>query len=508
MKRWLVMIAALAGGLVSARVDARVQRGTVVLVVEREVYFDLGTGEDVAAGMPLRVKRPIRLTHPGTGAIVTDELPLFEATVDMASERLSMVRVADEHPLPGAGDVIEVLIAEPEPEVAAAPPAAPRSGALVLWDATAGTPVNSRARAYRQYLDEHPDAPFAEALAQDLERFEAFREELVAQQRSRPEPGVSVEGFAHDGPAQAARQQGLRLAFVAAGTPVTGAWLHFRTMGEPTYRRTALRPDGDAYLRGEIPAGELVAPGVEYFVEVAAQDGTVGPVAGTPASPLQVIVEAPAGIEAFADKRQRSRVSIRATYLDFATFDDRPGDHRDRFLLTEADFLYLLRSKIWGVRAGLGILNGRGGDADMAASESSGFQYTYVEFELRPQPSFGLAGRLVAGLGDDGVGFGGEGRVRLGEPLGTYLEATVSSLHEIGFLSELRLQWDVLRAFPMGFAVAATDQPAQGDVGVRLSADLGLRVFESFTPTFRVSYQGRSAAHTGLGGGLGLVFDW
>ena len=40
------------------------------------------------------------------------------------------------------------------------------------------------------------------------------------------------------------------------------------------------------------------------------------------------------------------------------------------------------------------------------------------------------------------------------------------------------------------------------------ATDFGWRVKPWLQPTVRASWQGRSADHTGVGGGLGLVFDW
>jgi len=43
---------------------------------------------------------------------------------------------------------------------------------------------------------------------------------------------------------------------------------------------------------------------------------------------------------------------------------------------------------------------------------------------------------------------------------------------------------------------------------VRLATDLGWQARPWVRPTVRLSWQGRTAAHAGIGGGLGLVFDW
>src|SRR5690606_14962751 len=105
-------------------------------------------------------------------------------------------------------------------------------------------------------------------------------------------------------------------------------------------------------------------------------------------------------------------------------------------------------------------------------AEEAGFQYGYTEFEFRTKPTRAYLLRGIAGLGKSGLGFGAEGRVRFGEEEKSNLSFALSSLEDVGFLSEVRMQWGALRDLPLGFAVAVTDQPNNGDIGVRLSGDI------------------------------------
>jgi hypothetical protein len=116
--------------------------------------------------------------------------------------------------------------------------------------------------------------------------------------------------------------------------------------------------------------------------------------------------------------------------------------------------------------------------------------------------------RGIAGVGQGGLGFGAEARFRLGVEDGTNLSLGASTVSEIGFLTEIRMQWNAMPDFPLGLAVALTDQPSRGDLGVRLTTDIGYRALSWVQPTLRLSYQGRNVDHTGIGAGLGLVFDW
>jgi hypothetical protein len=49
---------------------------------------------------------------------------------------------------------------------------------------------------------------------------------------------------------------------------------------------------------------------------------------------------------------------------------------------------------------------------------------------------------------------------------------------------------------------------SQGDVGVRLIAQVGYRIMPSLTVALRASYQGRTINHAGPGGGAAVSYQW
>jgi hypothetical protein len=279
-----------------------------------------------------------------------------------------------------------------------------------------------------------------------------------------------------------------------------------------------LRRENDLYLRGVIPAAHVVAPGVEYFVEAAIPTGRSGAAFSSPAVPSRVeVAPPPAVIERFAGSRNRTRLSMMASYLDFANLDDRAGDRTDVLHVAELDVLYRIDRVIYGVRAGFGSYGGKGGSADPFWTDTLpapviGFHYGYAEVELalpvKQGPPLGFATRFYAGVGNDGLGLGIAGRARIGHPDGANLSVAAQSLEQVGFHSELRLEtWPDPR-LPVGLSVGVTDQPGSGDLGARLAADLGWRARPWMQPTLRLSWQGRTAVHSGVGAGLGMVFDW
>jgi hypothetical protein len=103
---------------------------------------------------------------------------------------------------------------------------------------------------------------------------------------------------------------------------------------------------------------------------------------------------------------------------------------------------------------------------------------------------------------------GAEGRLRIGDVDGTSLHLTASQIASVGYLTQVRLQVDPFGRAPLGLSVGVTDRPAQGDLAVRLGVDVGLRTLSWIEPVVRVSYQGRTVEHSGLGAGLGLNFHW
>lgn len=505
-----------------ARAD-HVERGVVVSIEAGEAYFDLGRDSGVRAGRPLRIKRPIALPHPVSGKTVRDELLVGSGVVTMAGDTLSMVVLAG-----GAddkiavGDVVEVLVeSDRQPSAPANRPApektelspvptlpAATAAALETWRAAVGASLDVKIAAWERYLGDHPRSPHAAAVREHVRSLR----ELEARAPGRLVDGEqTIGGFEHRSLTVSDAGAPIPVA-IAVREPdeVMAAWLHYRRAGDDGFARAELARDGDGYLRGAIPGSEVGDPGVEYFVEIVTADGRTGLGVGTPRAPVKVTVPAPP-LAAFREKRNRSRVSVTADYLDYATFDRRADGelHRDVFFRFETDFLFRLRGRVlYGIKVGIGFINGRGGFADQPMAEGAGFNFGYTELQWRLFDSSAILTRLVAGIGADGLGFGAEGRLRLGAEDASNLTFGVSTLEDIGFLTEVRMQWAAVSEMPLGFSVGVTDQPGSGDLGVRLGADIGYRAARWFQPTLRVSYQGRSLRHSGLGVGAAAVFDW
>jgi hypothetical protein len=505
--------------------------GVVVKVDTREVYINLGSGKGVVDGASLRLKRPVMLRHPVTRAAVRDWLPIGTATVTSAGDKLAMaVLDPDLRSQVAVGDIAEIYVERDEAKPPPPPPtptAPPETGplpqvdadtatVLAVWRSLAGQSLDRRIGAWEGWLSANAQSPHAAAIRTDLESLRAQREAATPR---RPTPGRAQVQLSHEGPHRTEAGHDLPLVFVIDDpNTVVSASLHYRAAGETTYQRVLLRRENDLYLRGAIPGAAVAAPGVEYFVEAAVPRGESGAAFASPSTPAHVeVAPPPAVLEKFAGTRHRTRLSLMASYLDFSNLDDRMGDRTDRFALGEIDVLYRLEGVIYGVRAGFGSYGGIGGVANQVWTDAypaprQGFQYGYAETELRlpieKGPPVGAAARVYAGVGDDGLALGIAGRLRLGDPDRANLSLGVQGVQELGFFSDLRMETRPDRRLPVGISVGVTDQPGQGDIGVRLATDIGWRALSWMQPTVRVSWQGRTAVHSGLGAGAGLVFDW
>jgi hypothetical protein len=505
----------------NARAD-EIAGGLITRVIEREIYVNLGSGRGLVAGSPLRIKRPVALKHPVTRVAVNDWVPLGSARVTAVGKQLSMAVLDDDLAAQvRVGDRVEVYVEGAEAAAPATQPAPADLPAvdpateeiLGLWASMAGQSLDARIGIWERHLASRPDSPHAAAIREDIAELRRLRDLMRS-----PEDTLETEsigGVEHNAPSRAAPGQETALAFLIENAGgLSSAWLHYRRRGEASYKRALLRREGDLYLRGAIPAEVVAAPGVEYFVEVATTGGEVGTAVGRPERPITVEVDRPSIANAFAGGPRRSSITMRGSYLDFATFDDRSGDRTDRFFMTEADFAYRVTGWLHAVRAGFGAVQGEGGFADQVYDEANpppkvGFNYGYAEVEIHaPKSPLGVALRGVGGVGQEGFGIGVEGRLRVGDPFGTHVTLGASRIDELGFLSDLRLQVDALRRAPIGFTVAVTDQPNEGDLGMLFATDLGWRALDWLVPTLRLSYQARTVVHSGVGAGLGLVFGW
>jgi len=117
-------------------------------------------------------------------------------------------------------------------------------------------------------------------------------------------------------------------------------------------------------------------------------------------------------------------------------------------------------------------------------------------------------GQFIAGVGKEGFGLGVEGRLRIGHRDSTNLAIIARTVEQVGFLSDIRFGARPIEKMLLGISVGATNQPNQGDVGVKLGTEVEIIAIRNMSIILRASWQGRSTAHGGLGGGGGLGAYW
>jgi hypothetical protein len=506
---------------VATRSD-EILHGSVVKVEDKEIYVDLGNTRGVHDGAPLRIKRAVKLKHPITRAVVDDWIPIGSATVTEAAGSLSRAVVGELVDAIRPGDLAEVLLVghhdpeRPAPPLPNAPAADPDTvEVLRVFAGQSGAPLDTRIASWERYLSTRPNTRFASAIRTDLDTLHKLRDEM--QPPSSAETSEAVTTVEHHAPADAAPGGSISLVFVLAQPDrVASAYLHYRTAGDRTYRRLLLVREHDIYLRGVVPPAVVRPPGVEYFVELTSPNGRSSVALGSPSQPTIVDVAPPPLTNQFEAATGRSSVRFDAEVLDFATLDKRAGNHADRMTVATLDFTYRMTGPVESLGVGYGIYDGYGGFANRTWSDAdplpeSGFRFGYADIELGgdlEKVHVSGGGQVIAGVGRDGFGMGVEGRIRIGHRDGTNLLFLGRTVDQVGYLSEVKLGIRPLRHAMFGVLVGATDQPGQGDVGVKLGTEVELLGIDHVSVLARGSWQGRSVDHGGLGGGAGIAIFW
>lgn len=549
---WVLVLAAPA-----TRVDAQISDGTGAVppgVAGHVVRLD---GDDVIVhveglgvevGARLLVYRTIRVRHPVTRQQIVDRFVIAHLDLVQVGQHLAMARtvtapdrlleVGDELQSPApvrAPEPISPGITPDESGPATAQPGAPvlgeeRRALLTAFEDTLGVAPAERIARLQRYLAEWPEASQASLIQRDIEALE--RAERVAA-RGMPLTGAqltryvieSVRGRVH-AEAHSFASAGQPVEVAAVVEPSMGAAvaelrelvgierlaLFVRAIGEAEFAQIDMPLDDVGHARARLPENLVWAPGFEYFiVAVASALGRSVAVVGDAANPRRVSVAAVD--DSPLDERPRARVRIRT---EIASFDGQSGD--DWFFAGEADFLYRLRRRfVLSLRAGYGHFRGKGPSDidDPTTVRDAGFTYGFVETEIALHRLFGVMPRLTIGLGSGDtttntrIRGGFQLRLRIGTAEGTRLVVGAETIPEIGQRAFLGLFFEARESWPMAVEVEVTDQPVdEGELAVRTVFEVGRRFVDVFVTSLRLSYQGRSIDHAGLGAGLALTFDW
>ncbi len=523
-------------------------QATIVQIEQDVAYVDLGESSGIHPGGVLRVLRTIKARHPVTGKELTDHFPIGRMTIEQVSGVLSfgrlerritgVVKVGDmvgTMPRPAPARAADAGRARPQatPQQAADPEAAALSR---VFERTLGRQPGQRIEILSEYLSTHQASPYAAALAGEIT---IYRRWEAALRRPAQQEGPDAARAQREAQAAAEKQRRLgRLEIgaalptqVTAGDPielaittrdpsaVQAAFAYVRHPSENSYERVALRADGDGYFRAPLSPAIVTPPSFEIFLEVVGADGE-RVTSGSPLAPYEITVE-PSAAPPRTGPRGRSEIHGFFEYVDFNRFKG-----NDYYLVAEGDFTYRLRGWLAGVSSGFGVLYGRGGRNDdlqqlkdpsmcagggassAACGQQVGFNYGYFETELRFGKWVSMAPRIMVGQTVMGPGAGGELKLRIGQVTGTNLQMAASYFQSFGALGSLHLEWNVVRGWPMGAAVIVTNQPAQGDVGVRIIYQIAYRARPWLQPALRIGVAARNIEQIGLSLGFGLITAW
>jgi hypothetical protein len=580
MRTAIVILLAVVAAPALARAD-----GAVLKLEGEDIYVDIGAKDGAGAGSLFDLMNVVVVKDPVSKQVLRDRFAIGQLTVVRSGDKVSVahapealrkrVHVGDPVVMASAprafADPWQTRIERSGHAGAGAtagggPPVRDRAHAArrvsdaeltrAVWRETLGKPIDKRVALWKKLLAEHPDLAYAGEVEAELaslakqataleraavERQEADPRQLMARRLASLDAAASSEGaLLVAAPDQVSEGQPVELAFaVREPDAISQAWLYVRSGSDGPFRRLELRADGDAYLRGAVPADLVARPSLEYFVEAAPAGGEPVPVVGSSESPRSIEVAQTAADPA-PQIRDRSRVSLVAEYVDF---DGGLRDGFDQYYQVEADFMYRSFWPIYAVRLGFGSLSGMGGPKDVIDEDPDEcldvagtyrcrhltYSYIYTEFEHRFSPVVAVMLRPQAGIlttdrrpgstadrcfGSDIIdcdsqrGLGLRGRVRFGEETATSLVLGVGFTDGVGTLFEAAYASNALPKVPVQVAVAVTDQPIQSDFGVRLIGDVGFRAVSWIYPSLRLSYQARDVDHAGFSGGAGVNFDW
>ena len=507
--------------------------GTVLAIQGEELVLDLAAGRGARDGLTIEIWRPVKLKHPVTGKVLTDRFRIGSLELIQVRGTMSLARASGQLTRPAAiGDVVlfaglSVPVApiapsrppkpgEPEPAAVERVPEDPDARAVTeMFESLKGADLATRIKRYEAYAHAKPSSRFVRVLAEEaaaLRELMQSRNKVVARE-PRPEARHAMKlSEAHVGAP-------VRIT-VELNDAATGAILHVRRKGAPTYVSTPMVPSGPGYWKATIPGDRVVAPTLEYFVEGVAKSGGMYAVVGTASAPREIDVFAPPSVT--GPRHLPMRVEIASDYADYNRWR-----HNDYVFQTEGWFgVRYGDTGIRALRLGFGVYRGVGGSVDdldkrNLAGRAVGLTYGYLETEIGVVRAFSFIGRGAVGLVDQGISGGAQFLVRIGSDLGTNLVLGAEILGGVGLRSITQLELATFRRFPITLRSEVTNQPAgvtrntdentsgsAASVGVRGIAQLGFKITPDLVVAVRGSFQGRTIQHAGPGFGGAVGYSW
>lgn len=528
---------------VTAREDAAPDQtieGVVVRVADGEVIVDLGHSEGLPAHAEVQILRRVEVTHPVTEETVVDRFPIGTINLTQVGDQLSIATKVDAlDRLPSVGDYV---VWSKAADASAAPPVgrpqgdarpaeasadcdceevSTRSPALEAVDETfaetLGQLLGERIATWSEFLEEHPDSPYADAIGGEIEwlrsRLEEQRRAAEQHQEAAQDPSsTSVQG---DVSAPGRVEPGQPVDLVATFDKperVEQVRVLVRRPDQPGFDERAMERAGDANWRVRLDDLAESPGALEYFVEAVDADSELELVAGSASAPLELRVE-PTTVDP-EQTRDRSRATGLFEYVNFKS-----GAGDDEYLRFESDYRYRVdQGFLDAFKVGVGIFDGKGGTVEEietgGRARELSVSYGFAELQFGLGDLVGLSGRLLVGdrksptsSGLDGT-FGFRSGLRVGRRDATRLELGYAHTDGIGNEVWIELAVAEIDNMPMSGEVVVTNLPVGEDLGVMLNYGTGYQFTDWFTLMARVGWNARTINYQGPTVGLATVIDW
>lgn len=337
-----------------------------------------------------------------------------------------------------------------------------------------------------------------------------------------------AEGVRHLPPAEASANEALRLTARVARASERTLVLQYRPVGMDTWTVLAFDRGTDDEWIAVVPAAQVQAPGVEYFIASKEGEAQRDEFASA-AAPHQVGIVVQAREERRArdlarNRAKRSRTRVSAEYVNYGARSADANSIADHYYRVDADFSYrLLAYPLEEIRFGYTRLEGYvpqlPRDVPPACSTNpegdacrkyAGFKvggWFELGFGLAEGVRLDLRGIVVAN--QEGAAPGMRGELRTGNIDGNHIAFGFEYTKDVGSAGFFRLGWDTVPKVPMAATVEVTDYPASSRAtGVRLAYDFFHPLPNGLRLGGRVGYAARDRRVGGATAGLSASLDF
>jgi hypothetical protein len=288
-----------------------------------------------------------------------------------------------------------------------------------------------------------------------------------------------------------------------------------------------------------IPALDVAAPAIEYYIESLDREGRTRRHFASPERPhrVEVVGMTSAQEESMEEQRflGRHRFAVRTDWSSFgnrshigwvrdpSAYDEAETKERaDDYWQLHADYSYRLLGIVQAIHFGFGVLRGNAPGLEYryeqdpenipSREQAPGFNYGWTGITFQFHRYFGMGVDVF--LGATQLGFdGGAGTfLRIGHTAETHFDLAFDYVTNVGYRASFSFTWDTVPYVPMSLCAEFTDWPNPEDDhgdGVRLWYAAAAHVWRGLIIDARVGYAARHGSNTGgpiVGGGVAYEF--